>query len=388
MAKKMYFGVGGTARRVKKIYIGVGGVAKRVKKAYIGVGGVARPCFSTELEYWGQASDISPNRHNFESAANSSYGLFGGGWNGGANDSTTTSVVAYSKSLTRSNPTGLLKPSGVSGASTDKYAVFAGGYSTQSASSVGKVTDYLYTYDTSLTRKQLSAALSDVRYGMASVSVDGVVFFGGGSRYSGNTVATVDIFNSSFTRIVSTKLSKVRVRMGAARAGKYAIFAAGGAGYSDYSDMDIFDTSGTKIEADISLSVAKKGFSAVTLNDCAMFAGGYYETSIAEYLVQNTEVIDGSLTLTAVTSLSEARYNIRSAAVGDFAMFVAGSKSSAIDVYDTAFTRTNKFTDSMAARRMGSVSFAGYALFAGRVGEYDIETMTTYMDYKVDVYTA
>lgn len=38
MAKKLYIGVNGIARKVKKMYVGVGNVARKVKKGYIGVG--------------------------------------------------------------------------------------------------------------------------------------------------------------------------------------------------------------------------------------------------------------------------------------------------------------------------------------------------------------
>ncbi|BCJ92600.1 hypothetical protein acsn021_01690 [Anaerocolumna cellulosilytica] len=42
MAKGMYFGVNGQARRVKKIYYGVNGVPRKVKEIYYGVNGVPR----------------------------------------------------------------------------------------------------------------------------------------------------------------------------------------------------------------------------------------------------------------------------------------------------------------------------------------------------------
>lgn len=48
MAKAVYLGVAGVARKVKKMYIGVNGVARKVKKAYIGVGGVARQFLSSD----------------------------------------------------------------------------------------------------------------------------------------------------------------------------------------------------------------------------------------------------------------------------------------------------------------------------------------------------
>ena len=47
MAKALYDGVSGVARKVKKKYDGVSGVARKVKKAYDGVSGVARQYWST-----------------------------------------------------------------------------------------------------------------------------------------------------------------------------------------------------------------------------------------------------------------------------------------------------------------------------------------------------
>ena len=42
MAKEIYVGVGGRARKAKTLYVGIGGVARSVKKIYVGVGGKAR----------------------------------------------------------------------------------------------------------------------------------------------------------------------------------------------------------------------------------------------------------------------------------------------------------------------------------------------------------
>ena len=43
MAKKVYAGVGGTARKVKRGYAGVNNIARKIKRGYVGIGGVARP---------------------------------------------------------------------------------------------------------------------------------------------------------------------------------------------------------------------------------------------------------------------------------------------------------------------------------------------------------
>lgn len=42
MAKAIYQGVSGVARKVKQPFVGVSGVARKVKNAFVGVGGVAR----------------------------------------------------------------------------------------------------------------------------------------------------------------------------------------------------------------------------------------------------------------------------------------------------------------------------------------------------------
>lgn len=57
MAKDVYIGVGGKARKVRNLYIGVGGKARKVKKAYVGVGGKARLFYTstlppTTIELW------------------------------------------------------------------------------------------------------------------------------------------------------------------------------------------------------------------------------------------------------------------------------------------------------------------------------------------------
>ena len=46
MAKTIYTGIAGVARKVKQPYVGVAGVARKVKAGYLGVGGVARQFFA------------------------------------------------------------------------------------------------------------------------------------------------------------------------------------------------------------------------------------------------------------------------------------------------------------------------------------------------------
>ena len=49
MAKAIYEGVSGVARKVKQPFVGVSGVARKVKNGYVGVGGVARGCYTSSV---------------------------------------------------------------------------------------------------------------------------------------------------------------------------------------------------------------------------------------------------------------------------------------------------------------------------------------------------
>ena len=80
MAKGMYIGIDGVARKAKKMYLGVDDKARKVKKAYMGVDGVARCIFSgSDLEYYGTATELSVARNNLAATTVGNYALFGGG---------------------------------------------------------------------------------------------------------------------------------------------------------------------------------------------------------------------------------------------------------------------------------------------------------------------
>ena len=77
----------------KGAYIGVNNVARKIKKAYIGIGGVARPCWSSgELAYYGTITSLSQARRQTVAATVGNYALFGGGYSG---NSMSSVVDAY-----------------------------------------------------------------------------------------------------------------------------------------------------------------------------------------------------------------------------------------------------------------------------------------------------
>ena len=53
MAKNLYVGVGGKARKRKAAYIGISGKARKIKKIYVGVGGKARLVYQSYVPVTG-----------------------------------------------------------------------------------------------------------------------------------------------------------------------------------------------------------------------------------------------------------------------------------------------------------------------------------------------
>ncbi len=75
MAKGIYVGAGGVARRMKKAYVGVAGKARAVRKMYVGVGNRARLCYSAEPEYAGTGVHLAAPKYGAKAAATGNYAL-------------------------------------------------------------------------------------------------------------------------------------------------------------------------------------------------------------------------------------------------------------------------------------------------------------------------
>lgn len=61
MAKQVYVGIDGKARKIKKIYVGVNGIAREVKTIYVGVDNKARLCWSSGPLTAGEGVYVSEN---------------------------------------------------------------------------------------------------------------------------------------------------------------------------------------------------------------------------------------------------------------------------------------------------------------------------------------
>ena len=385
MAKGIYVGVNGVAKKANKGYIGVGNVAKKIKKGYVGVGGIARLFFSSgpELVYYGTATELSAARYYHAATSVGDYALFGGGLGRGSDNLTT--VDAYNSSLVRSTPT----------------------------------------------------ALSVARYSLSAASVGDYALFAGGEIVRGNTIryTTVDAYNSSLVRSTPTALSVGRHSFGATSVGDYALFAGGNSG-EPYSDVvDAYNSSLVR-SSPTALSVARYGACGVSVGDYALFAGGYsggeskvvdaynsslvrstptslyrggssvYGASVGDYALiamsfvlygdykTRTNAYNSSLVQSTPTSLSgAARYRIATTSIGDYALFGGGSTDpngrverslNTMDAYNSSLVRSSPTALSVPRSFACGVSVGDYALFGGG---YSYINETSAITNLVEVYT-
>lgn len=130
------------------------------------------------------------------------------------------------------------------------------------------------------------------------------------------------------------------------------------------------------------LSEGRYGLASATVGDNALFAGGYVQRTTSPIL----GVVDAfnlSLTRTAVTKLSVDRYNLTGVSVGDYALFCGGVKTSGlantVDVYDKALTLSKPSQAVHTAADNASASVGDHAIIAG--GYSSTKTLSTVYAY-------
>lgn len=390
MAKRIYVGVGNTARRVKKAYVGINGLARRIKKAYIGVGGVARILYTTELDYWGRAKPLSLTNAHPAATSNSKYALFAGGYNTLTNKYHSR-VEAYSKSLTKVSAPDLDNEcSGPVSASLDNVSLFSYG-------SPGCIN----AYDLSLTKSTVTEGNENkYRKGMRGARIGNYAAFVDGVTYSGKWIAAkcIDTYDASLTYSQKGQCYG-RYYHSVVFNGTHAVVAGGQedwntGGYSNW-DLDFaeaFDLSFTRTIID-KLSKKREGMAAVAVGKYILFMGGEniraisvgdrYESEIYDVV----DAYDDSLTRISAPSLSHTlvcstNYDTICATVihNQYALVSLG-ENLPIDVYDSALTKTTR--GKLSRSNASATTIDDYALFAG--GSYSSGSYTISSD-SVDVY--
>lgn len=169
MAKSIYIGVDGKARKAKNIYIGVDGKARKVKKMYIGVNGVARLCYTSGVT--GPIVTVT-----IVQSANQTITVI---YNGNSYTSTFTAEVGstYTASISAST-----------------------GYNAGTLSSTsGTLTDNITISATAATLKTYTYTINQPTGGTITVTVDGVAYTSTFTVQHGKTASNLCTPNSGYT---------------------------------------------------------------------------------------------------------------------------------------------------------------------------------------------
>ena len=335
MAKKTYIGVDGKARQVKKWYIGVDNKARKVKKGYIGVGGVARPFFTGigEVVYYGTITSLSAAKTTLAGASVGDYALFSAGCtSNGSTTSHSTTTDAYSSALVRSSATNSIGGTSVMGANAGgAYAVFGG----------GRAYTETCAFNTSLTRSN-GPRLKNSRWEFCTASLGNyAMFIGGLTTQTGDTkTPTVEAISASLVNTTVSDMTTGRssIYPFAANAGDYLIISGGGS-----TAVDVYSSTLVKSTLDF---LPYTPAAAASAGEYAIFAKGSSSTSTSGSLGSYTWAFSKDLVLTSgLAVVSPRRSKFMSASLEEHALFFGGyyptSYFSSVDIYSSELVRSS-----------------------------------------------
>jgi len=359
MAKGIYIGGGGVARRVKKIYVGVGGVARKVKKGYIGVGGVARPFYSVvDLAYYGKIAALGTARLDAVSANAGNYIVFlGGNMSSDIEVSPSRAVDAYSSTLVKAT-IDMLDAYGFrydhTAASVGQYALFPGGSNkTYQHSRVD-------AYNSSLVHSRAPDLSESRSTGNGGVSIGNYAITIGG-RNASSYRKSADAYDINLVKTRLPDLPEALDKTTAARAGNYALIL----GYRPtVNEIRVFSYTADLVRSTVELSLYRYYIKAASAGQYALFAGSGHVPSAMTDLV---DVYNPSLVRSSIR-LSEAKYDMSATSTGELAVFVNGKTPDRtnifeVEAYDSSLTRRPMLSINTHSGCPGSIG--KYVIVAG-----------------------
>jgi hypothetical protein len=312
MAKGIYFGVGGTAKKVKKLYIGVNGMARKVKKVFIGVGGIPKLTYISGINYGGTATSLS-------------YAAQSGSCSGGHNSN---------------------------------YAVFS-----LITYGTGTTTD---AYDANIVKAASPANLTTPRLQGASATIGENVLFAGGYNSTDSNSRDIQGYNASLVRSSVLTLSQgVFVNLGASSASS-AIFL-GGVSSRPSSSNTTWTNAGTAVNTNLTYNTSVYGWSgstgnACTFNDSAVFTFNSARSSneCIVYTANNTRLNISPFCPSSSYDLGQF------AVINNTYLLVPYTvpATDVVDVYNTSFVKVSTVNLSGIYRSYSAYSFSEYGILA------------------------
>ncbi len=120
----------------------------------------------------------------------------------------------------------------------------------------------------------------------------------------------------------------------------------------------------------LTLSQAKYNLASTSVDNYALFGGG-----AGDSISDTVDAYDASFTKTIPTALSIARYSLAATKTGNYALFGGGyngNATNAVDAYDTNLTKTTPTALFSARYSLSATNVGNYALFAGGSGNSDV----------------
>lgn len=345
MPKRLYIGVSSLARSVTKAYVGVAGVARTIIKGYVGVGSLARECFRRLFAaptYRGFETNLTSNRaaSSAVKVGNSFIAVFGG--TDGTNP--ISSVNSYGTNLVRSTLDALsVARYSSAAASVGRYGICYGGALVGSPGSSSAVDAYQLNF----THTTLTPASFSVHNAGGGSIGDYALFLGGfhsGTMGDVFAVTEVSAYNSSATKSNPTGLTNTLYNLKAASNGHFLIASTGieVVGFEEDAFANaIVHAYNSALTRNIatSLTQARASSSAADVGQYVLFMGGRNYDNTVNY--STVDAYNLALTRSTPTSLAIARSQLTATSFdNDYAIAIGGVSSVAVDVYNTALTRS------------------------------------------------
>ena len=372
MAKGMYVGISGKARKIKKGYVGIGGKARKIKKAYVGIGGKARPFWTEEIiEKYGTLDPLSESRGLLTGGVVGNYALFAGGRANSPSTKNFNNVDVYNSQFVHSVATNLKSSRCyLTTGNIGEHVLFAGGEYTNinSSNKESIYSNAVDAYNHNLV-KSTPVGISDSKTQIANCNTMNHTLFAGGYSYRygdsyGTAYVRVDAYNSQLSRSLGS-LSTTKCSVAGAGISDYALFAGGfRPGNPDiyYNTVDAFNVNLTRTTAANSfISAAYRG-GVGTINGYAVFAGGksgystYYDT---------VEFYTNALVRFTALSLSQTQMILQTIPYSDFTLFI-GEKTT--EIYNRSLSKIGISTNLKAGVSSGISWINDYIL----VGNYSV----------------
>lgn len=338
-------------------------VARKIKKAYVGVGGVARPCWGKgELAYYGPLEKLVSlsNRSGCATAEDKLLVVYAG-----VNGSSTmqSHFETYDTSLTKGYVSAMLYRADPASANIGKYAVFAGG------SDNNTITDnFTFMDGNSAIFSTSGIYLTEPRTYVSGASLPSNAVFAGGSGngYYHNTVEAIDA-DLTKTILASTLPSSCN-QMKSAVLDDCAMFTYG---YASNQPSGVI----VKITDELTLSYLgtsecytyrRYNHAAATAGNTVVIAGGY-GSSIS--VISSAISCNKDFTLSVLSSLTSPARNLAGQSLDDYAMFAGGYANSYLnqfEYYDASLTKTVR-EEGLGSPRYNIMSsrIKDYAVFLG-----------------------